>query len=328
MSSGTSIAYHLRPNKAVERGLFIQLLRKINKYFNISDYRYIGFGGPFMEDFKVLHQELRITDMICIEKDTNTRIRQSFNKPLSCINFYDKACTSTDFINEHDFDKQSIVWLDFVSFNDLNSQLSDVVKLLGKLAHGDIFKITFNAHSPNLGKPSDSDDIMPYRLDRFRELITEEYEPHDLDDSLMQAKEFPIALLKTLKRAVSKGIISAASLDVVPVSAFIYEDGQKMLTATAIILEKDKVTDFIEKTAIESWTYYCSNWEQAKNITLPALSARERLTVEQLLPDGNYQNIREKLGFYAGSGEASAREQMENFISYYRAFPWFGKFSL
>ncbi|WP_368860746.1 O-methyltransferase [Vibrio cincinnatiensis] len=126
MSTGTSIPYHLRPNKAVERGLFIQSLRKINKYLNISDYRYIGFGGPFLEDFKALHHELKISDMVCIEVNENVRRRQQFNKPLSCIDFLDRACSAKDFINEHDFDKKSIVWLDFVSFKDLSHQLSDV----------------------------------------------------------------------------------------------------------------------------------------------------------------------------------------------------------
>lgn len=328
MSTGTSIPYHLRPNKAVERGLFIQALRRINKYVNISDYRYIGFGGPFMEDFKILHQELRISNMICIEKDENTRIRQKFNKPLSCIDFYERACSSTDFVNAHDFDRQSIVWLDFISFNDLNKQLSDVVRLIGKLSHGDIFKVTLNAHSPNLGKPEGDDDVMEYRLNRFKELITEEYESHELNAELMHAKQFPYAVLASLKRAISKGMASAVDLQVVPINAFVYEDGQKMLTAMGIVLEKNQIAEFNEKTSISSWVYYSERWEQIKNISLPALSSRERLLVEQMLPGSNYDEIRETLGFYPAEKEALAKEQMENFISYYRTFPWFGKFTL
>ncbi|EGR2460870.1 hypothetical protein QTU67_001435 [Vibrio cholerae] len=326
--SGTSIPYHLRPNKAVERGLFIQSLRKINKWVNISDYCYIGFGGPFLEDFKVLHHELKISDMVCIEIDENVRLRQQFNKPLSCIDFLDGACSATDFINEYQFDKASIVWLDFVSFNDLNHQLSDVSRLLSNLCHGDIFKVTLNANSANLGNVDNETKQHEYRLEKFKELVTPEYEPHGLTEESMYSKVFPSTLLKALNRAVSKGMASTSLLEAVPLSAFVYEDGQKMLTATGIVLDKSKKEEFFEESHIRTWPYYSGGWEKPKNITLPALSARERLQVEQMLPDGSYEEIRDSLGFYIGSNERSAKEQLENFMSYYRSFPWFGKFVL
>ncbi|MCP3896226.1 MAG: hypothetical protein GY706_16590, partial [Bacteroides sp.] len=298
MSAGTSIPYHLRPNKAVERGLFIQSLRKINKFTNISDYRYIGFGGPFLEDFKVLHHELKISDMVCVEIDENVRLRQQFNKPLSCIDFLDEACSATDFINEYEFDKESIVWLDFVSFKDLNRQLSDVSRLLSNLCHGDIFKVTLNANSANLGNVDDGANQHKYRLKKFKELVTSEFEPHGLTEESMYSKVFPNTLLEALNRAVSKGMASACQLEAVLLSAFVYEDGQKMLTATGIVLNKTEKDEFFEKTRIDIWPYFASNWKETKNISLPALSARERLQVEQMLPDGSYEEIRDSLGFY------------------------------
>ncbi|WP_374048756.1 O-methyltransferase, partial [Escherichia coli] len=36
MSTGGSIPYHLRQNKAIERNLFIESLRRLNNYTNIS----------------------------------------------------------------------------------------------------------------------------------------------------------------------------------------------------------------------------------------------------------------------------------------------------
>ncbi len=328
MAAGTSIPYHLRPNKAVERGMFIQSLRKINKYLNISDYRYIGFGGPFLEDFKTLHHELKISDMVCIEIDQNVRLRQQFNRPLSCIDFLDKPYSATDFIGAHDFDKNSIVWLDFVSFKDLNHQLSDVSRLLTKLCHGDIFKVTLNANSANLGTPEELENMTEYRLQKFKELVTSEFEPHSLKEDSMISKEFPRTLLKALNRAVAKGMASTSQYEAIPISAFVYEDGQKMLTATGIVLDKNKKKEFFEKTHLDTWPYFSPDWDTPKNITLPALSARERLQVEQMLPNGTYDEIRACLGFYIGSRESEAKEQMENFMSYYRSFPWFGKVAL
>ena len=46
-----STPYHQRPNKTVDRYLFVELLSKINRYRHIGDYSYIGLGGPSLEDF-------------------------------------------------------------------------------------------------------------------------------------------------------------------------------------------------------------------------------------------------------------------------------------
>ena len=90
--SGGAVAYHLRENKAIERGLFIELLTRVGRVANISDYTYIGFGGPFLEDFKALHASLRIAKMISIEMDENVCKRQAFNRPADFIEI--EKCTS------------------------------------------------------------------------------------------------------------------------------------------------------------------------------------------------------------------------------------------
>lgn len=322
--SGSSIPYHLRPNKAVERSLFVQALQKINGYLDISGYRYIGFGGPFMEDFKIMHNEFKINDMISIEMDDNVRLRQKFNRPVSCINFLDEACNSTEFIEDHDFDKSTLIWLDYVSFSDLATQLNDIRDLIPKLTSGDIFKVTLNAHSPNLGQ-THGQDLQTYRLKRFKELVTTDYEPHRITSDDLSAKKFPNTLLKSLNRAIAYGIHAANDLEVFPISAFVYQDGQKMLTATGIILERGEKEKFIEKTRIDQWPFYSSDWSSAKNITLPSLSVRERLLVEQMLPNADYEAIRTELGYTIGNSGKESQELMENFINYYSEFPWFGK---
>jgi len=69
MSSGSTIPYHLRQNKAVERVLFEEQLKLVSTWLEsleatpIEKYRYIGFGGPFLEDFKSIHRNLKIEDM-------------------------------------------------------------------------------------------------------------------------------------------------------------------------------------------------------------------------------------------------------------------------
>jgi hypothetical protein len=143
----------------------------------------------------------------------------------------------------------------------------------------------------------------------------------------MASKEFPKTLLRVLDRAVSKGIMSAPSLSVVPISTFVYEDGQKMLTVMGVVLDRNKINDFYEITNLTSWPYFSKAWSNPKNISLPVLSARERLFVEQLLPGVSGKDVEQALDFYIGE-KNSSEEQMDNFISYYHSFPWFGKLSI
>jgi len=93
--SGSSIAYHLRQNKAIERNLFIELLARVGRVRNISEYEYIGFGGPLLEDYKALHAALRIKRMHSIEREENTFKRQKFNRPATFVKLHHKD--SADF---------------------------------------------------------------------------------------------------------------------------------------------------------------------------------------------------------------------------------------
>ena len=54
-----SINYELRPNKNVERKLFMEMFRRLEKRLNIQDdYRYIGLGGLWFSDFSMIHRML------------------------------------------------------------------------------------------------------------------------------------------------------------------------------------------------------------------------------------------------------------------------------
>jgi len=49
-------AYHLRPNKAVERVAFIDGIKHLGRFERLSEYTYFGFGGPYLEDFRLLYE--------------------------------------------------------------------------------------------------------------------------------------------------------------------------------------------------------------------------------------------------------------------------------
>ncbi len=322
MSLGGSIPYHLRQNKSIDRSLFIDLLSRIGRYRNISDYLYVGFGGPFLEDFKFMHSSLRIQKMISIESDANVAARQNFNLPLSCISI--KNQLSGDFLTTHEFTDPSIVWFDYAIPSLLADQLAETQSLVSKLATGDIFKITLNASPEPLGKPTDGSDLKDFRAKVAKERLTD-YGPAVIDPDTVTTAKFPTLLLQALHSACKRGVESDRRLYVQPLSAFVYKDGQQMLTATAIILNRADKDSFFAQTRLNHWAYANFEWGEPLSISVPDLSAKERIHIESLLPGGEAPEIRGSLGYYIGSDENEASTLLKNFVNYYRLSPHYSK---
>lgn len=322
MSLGGSIPYHLRQNKAIDRSLFIDLLSRISRYRNISDYTYIGFGGPFLEDFKYLHSSLRIKSMISLEADKNVAARQRFNQPLSCIKILHQS--SGDFLATHDFIDPYVVWLDYATPRDLPTQLAETQKLVGSLTAGDVFKITVNASPETLGRPSPGNDLREYRAHGAKERLTE-YGPNTIELDDISTANYPRLLLHAIYSAAKRGVESNKRLYVQPLSAFVYKDGQQMLTATAILLNHNDKQPFFTATRLDHWPYKNMEWNVPLPISIPDMSIKERLHVESLLPDSKPNEILEKMGYFVGSDEQEANGLMKNFVDYYRLSPWFSR---
>ena len=82
MSAGGNLPYQLRPNKAVERLIFVDLLSRLDSWIQIGrDYDYFGFGGPQMEDFRLLHERFPQMKMVSLEREREVLKRQKFNNP-------------------------------------------------------------------------------------------------------------------------------------------------------------------------------------------------------------------------------------------------------
>jgi len=323
MSLGGTIPYNLRQNKAIERGLFVDLLSRVGRFRNISRYTYIGFGGPFMEDFKLLHSELRIHKMISLEVDKNVLERQRFNLPLACIDLYNKK--SGDFLVGHEFSGSNIVWFDYAIPKDLPKQLAEVESLVSKLSAGDIVKITLNANPATLGDPpGESDqDLLEYRATIANKRLAG-YGPAVVAADDVSSKAYPTLLLRALENAMKNGLAGASNLVLQPLTAFIYADGQQMLTATAILLKNGHRKDFVLKSRLYAWDYQSLDWKRPISISIPDLSMKERLKIESLLPGASAKEIQANLGYFIGS-KKDASVLMENFVKYYRLSPTYSR---
>src|SRR6266581_5074122 len=261
--SGEKVPYHLRQNKFIERELFIDLLGQVDRRNPISEYLYVGFGGAYLEDFKILHSAFGNKSMLSLEQLPWIHERQQFNLPYGCVTCTNK--TSGDFIDEfadilNEFKTPPLlVWLDYAD-TDWRSQLNEYVALSSKLRKGDILKITLNVNPATLGgrdlAENDDEDALAENLRQKRlETVTEklgEFLPNEATQSDLQTKRFPALMLKALRAAAFRGLSGSIGMDLHPISAVTYSDTHKMLTVTAIMLEKNEVQEFLITTGLKT----------------------------------------------------------------------------
>ena len=329
MSAASSLPYHLRPNKAVDRELFLSLLSRLSGSLRIENHRYIGLGGPFLEDFRLIHSRLGLSDLICVEAEDAVHRRQKFNKPAPCVTC--EPGTLENFLDAHDFDKPVIVWFDYTSPKTLTDQIERFAASALSVPLDSVLRITMNADPKSLSVPQpieiqtppdgvkNVDDPRPtlyeWRLSRFRERMGDFF-PNDTTPVNMERSQYGRCILNALYLAVSKQMLSNSGRKCLWALATHYADGQPMVTATLVVVSAQSQLEEIATT----WTFF-STPNNPLVIDLPVLSARERLTLEALGMPGPGMD-------YPLSGSNLADDPMESFKRFYRVFPHFSRVEL
>ncbi|MCP4458031.1 MAG: hypothetical protein GY816_08410 [Cytophagales bacterium] len=122
--------YNIRPAKAIERRIFLDVLKEIYGVSPSKNLSYIGLGSIYFTDFRLIHKELNINQMINIESNIQDEKRFKFNKPFKCIQL--KWGNSTDVLPTLDWRGRKIVWMDYdeilqpFMFDDLDSIFSNI----------------------------------------------------------------------------------------------------------------------------------------------------------------------------------------------------------
>lgn len=331
MSNGSSLPYKLRPNKAVDRELFISLLARLAAHLQIEGYRYIGLGGPFLEDFRLIHARLGITDMVCIDFEENVHKRQIFNRPVDCIQCVHS--TLEDYIDSTDLDKPVVIWFDYTDPGKLTDQIERFSRTISEVPLNSILRVTLNAHPESLGKPTPDEiaveiagkggdpsgqkkTLQEWRLDRFRERLGSLF-PSDMKPEGMTFKQFGRSVLRALFLAVEKEALSLSDRRVVWALATHYSDGQAMVTAALIICapDEEQVKRIVERSE------YFSTPNAPLLLDLPTLSTLERLTMESC------EDARARLGFELPRSNMG-QDPFDSFRRFYRVFPHFSRVEL
>jgi hypothetical protein len=136
------IDYRLRPSKAIQRHMIVEICRRLTVFAPLPDYQYVGFGSLEFIDFDLVHRSLGITDMTSIEADLVWMERYLFNRPFQTVKIIPGR--ASEHLTELDWGKLSIVWLDYEQ--KLNNEvISDVTLLCGRLQPGSALFVTVNA---------------------------------------------------------------------------------------------------------------------------------------------------------------------------------------
>lgn len=312
MSAASSLPYKLRPNKAVDRELFLSLLGRLGATIKVENYKYIGLGGPFLEDFRLLHARVGIRDMDCIEIEENVHKRQKFNRPIESINCIHSSLE--EYLDSYDFQNPVILWLDYNDPKAIPRQIETFSRQVITLPIGSIIRITLNANPASLGKPdSHLSDELEFRLEQFKKRLSDYY-PANLNTSDMTRKKFGKSLLEVLRLAVEKQILDARDRKIYWTLATNYSDGQPMVTATLIVTSPD---NYEIPTILKDWEFY-SKPQEPLILDLLALSTLERLIMEST------ENPKEKLSFDLPISDMG-EDPFISFRRFYRVFPHFSR---
>jgi hypothetical protein len=331
MSAGSSLPYRLRPNKAVDRELFLSLLLRLAPKLGLEKYHYVGLGGPFLEDFRLVHARLGIATMTCIETEEEVHKRQLFNRPVESITCVHKMLE--DYLDETEFKTPAIIWFDYTEPRGITTQMERFARTIGTVPIGSVLRVTLNAHPASLGTPTgkelsvevDGDvsvdrarkpTIQEWRLARFKERLGALF-PSGLAAEGMTFKKYGPSLLHALKLAVEKEALSFRDRRIVWALATHYADGQAMVTAALVVApNEDKGIEEL----VKGWEYYTTT-ETPHRLDLPVLSTLERLTME------SNDDAKAKLGFELPASNMG-EDPFVVFKKFYRIYPHFSRVEL
>ncbi len=301
--------YHLRTNKAVDRFILLEAIRKLQRIGDLSEYTYYGLGGPYLEDFRFLYEFFPELGMVSIEKDADTIKRQEFHLPCGTLRLEHAEFSS--FLAQYDSKgKKSIFWLDYTGLT--LGAFEDFQVLLGNVATNSMIKITLRA------EPSDYHG----KADDFRAQFGALMQNPSADPP-GTFRQFAGFVQDMLRIAVQEALPAAMGRTFQTLTSFCYADGAGIFTLTGIVCQGAGQTMICDH--FKNWPFANLNWGNPKLIDVPFLSTKERQHLQKHLPcDGNTgQRLLTILGYSIGDDRKMSIKKLKQYADFHRCFPYF-----
>ena len=332
--SGAGLPYRLRPHKAVDRRLFLELLTRWERWQPLHRHAYVSMAGYTMEDQKLVHRVVGIDRLLAFDMDANIVGRQLFNRPTEeakCI-----VATADEITADIDQSVLSagiedaagyVVWLDYTSPRQIRNQINEFTSLASQLSAGDIVRVTVNAAPQSWGAGQEDrrpGQAVPSREERrasIHEMLRSrlgDLLPADVLAESLDDEGLAVALARSFGIAGHRAV-NAGSLRLEPLSIVRYADGLQMLSITAGLVEAGNEGEMRERLSLAEWPFAVENWQRAHLIVVPDLTIRERLYLER-----HTHRTTAEIGADVGFNFDQASQAvgfLENYRSYYRHYP-------
>jgi hypothetical protein len=326
MNTGGQLPYQLRPNKAVERLIFLELLSRLDAALGIrGDYDYVGFGGPQMEDFRLLHEVFPEMKMLSIEREPEVLKRQRFNGPHTNVRC--KLQKSGDFVARVSDRQKRVVWLDYTEGDERPSQIAEFQSLLQNLRNLSIVKVTLNAASVTLGGTAGERGLQAKRLKAFMSDFDRCFS-NGLEEEAVTDENFPSTLLSVIDYASREAFRARPDWQFQPLTSASYADSRRqMLTLTGILGTKTEIANVLAVSKLAVWDFSRLTWADPVRIQVPELTLKERIVINQLLPKlaKSVPTVQRRLGFLLDDTQAKSEEKLRNYVLFQRHYPFWGK---
>lgn len=321
--SGATVAYNLRRNKHVERQLFMEILSRLSRWLDLNRYLYIGFGGVYFEEFKLLHMRFGIEKMISLEQEEWMLPRQKLNVPYGCIEPIhlpsSKLVLNIDEYRAMDGVSNLLIWLDYVSPRDTPDQLTEIRSLIPKLASGDVLKVSLSLHTRWLdGGPSRNK--LANRLENVLSKFGSAYLGEGVTVDDVTDEGIPSLYIRAFRRKVAEGLAENPELEFCPLGCYVYSDGTPMLTITGVFVDRQMREAYETDLSLKELDFISTDWEIHK-IAVPDMSLRERLEIDQKLGGRSAEQIATELPFRFEEDPEESLELIRNYLKLYRYYP-------
>ena len=316
--------YHLRVNKAIDRLLLVDILDILKRNrVDLSNYTYYGFGGPFLEDCKLIHDRCPEIQIVSIEKNQQIFKRQEFHCFSKKLNLIPKDFAT--FLAHFSSSGREIFWLDYTNLRFGN--FDEFMSILAEVSENSVVKITIRAEP--LSKRGLLQQVREERFERFQEefgkIIPESIQVQQKD--IEKTEDFIKLLQKMLEIAAQQALRESGSV-FQPLNSSYYSDQTEMLSVTGIVCNKNKVSEI--RQWFKDWAFINLTWKDARRIGVPILSTKERLHLEKYLPTtmktGRF--LSRSLGYRIDDSQKKHIEKLKQYEKFYQYYPYFARVSI
>ncbi len=328
--SGHNLPYRLRPNKFIDRSVFVDLLSRLVPAKGADKYIYISMGGNHLVDHNVVYRRVGIDSLFSFDFSERVVLRQEFNKPIDSAKCLEMDSGSLpgkidEIATIFPHATNLVIWLDFTDPNERLSQLQQLAEVAKRVQPGDVLRITMNAKVETLDeggsnsawKDAGYPSPKAYRAERLRSQLGS-FLPAEVD--AVGEQDFPSVLCRCVELALSNAAGERDTpTDFAPVLLTTYRDGQRMMTATALCCDAGKKGEI---AGLEGWPFVPGDWGNVSKIVAPDLSIREKLKIDERL-SASATDIAAWLGFDLEDTAEKSTEAIESYKRFHRYYPAF-----